>query len=438
MSSGARQTKKDKAWEHIFDSNATIEERIASDGFYDITSDEIKQIIEPRIACKIDHRQDNPVPLVSRGLSILAIKNGLYRIAATDVFVDLPAFPHSKVGYVKEFEIPSHVQVLGSDSLSSESKALDAALVSGMLDYVFEDSVVLVLRGREYSSNLNFRLSSNHPRMDHLDYQLESVQIEVDGGYEGQRGIYLVEAKNKTHDVDNLTIRQLLYPQLNYSKKFGRTKPVHTFVLLHNPVTSLFHFAKFNVPIRERFDATHVFDTSEYITCKLRQEQDVHRDYWSELLTCRIDDSVVDADRPFPQADSFDRIFALFNQLAQVKRSLKDQLFDAHGLDPRQHDYYGNALRWLKLADFDSHSQMFELTRKGQAIANIDNPKDIYFEIARIALSNSLFNKILHGKENQISEHDRTMNRLYSESTFYRRLQTVKSWIRYFEDSLKN
>lgn len=73
--------------------------------------------------------------------------------------------------------------------------------------------MVLTIRGRKYTPQFSFNIDKQ--RID-----VESVQTEVDAGYEGSNQIVLIEAKNiKT---TNVIIRQLFYPfrqWSHYSKK---------------------------------------------------------------------------------------------------------------------------------------------------------------------------------------------------------------------------
>jgi hypothetical protein len=66
-----------------------------------------------------------------------------------------------------------------------------------------DDSLVLTIRGRKYTPKFSFNVDSNV-------IKVESVQTEVDAGYEGKKQIVLIEAKNS--GKRNTIIRQLYYP----------------------------------------------------------------------------------------------------------------------------------------------------------------------------------------------------------------------------------
>ena len=424
----------DTVWARILKENPKILQSIKTQGFFDIESSEIKEFREPRLACKIDFKEQVPKPLLQNELSVLAIRNGLYRIAPTNPFVDVPELNDASARTVSQFSLPSHIKTLSPTALTSEAKALDAALISGMLDFVFQDNVQMVLRGYERSSNFNFSLPDRLSADQRVNYEVEGVQIEVDGGYEGQKGIYLVEAKNRVNN--NINIRQLLYPQLHYNKKFGSSKAVRTYLMLYDQISKLYHFL--NLPFGK--DASQqigvpVFEP-QFLTCQLSAPYEEPRDYWQDLTGVPIDNSIVDDDRPFPQADDFSKILALLSTVSeQVEISLQE-LFIKYSLDPRQYDYYANAIRWLRLADYNAESRSLSLSVKGKEIMAISSTATMLFEIAKIALSNDIFNQYVHAGPSGVTNEARYRNRLHSDSTFYRRLSTVKRWLDFFKRNL--
>ena len=72
------------AWSNIFE-DLRVLDRITTSKYFDISADEIKRRDdkEARLMTKVDHREHLPKVMAENSLSILAIKNGLYRIAKT-------------------------------------------------------------------------------------------------------------------------------------------------------------------------------------------------------------------------------------------------------------------------------------------------------------------------------------------------------------------
>ena len=69
----------DDKWKILLDRH-NIVEVVAEKGHFDITANQIKPEREPRLMCKMDFKQSVAKPFQENGLSILAIKNGIYRL----------------------------------------------------------------------------------------------------------------------------------------------------------------------------------------------------------------------------------------------------------------------------------------------------------------------------------------------------------------------
>lgn len=77
-----------------------------------------------------------------------------------------------------------------------------------------DPSLVLTIRGRKFTPQFSFRVGLN-------ELDTESVQTEVDAGYEGKTSIVLIEAKNVS--TTNVIIRQLYYPFRQWSENTSKT-----------------------------------------------------------------------------------------------------------------------------------------------------------------------------------------------------------------------
>lgn len=91
---------------------------------------------------------------------------------------------------------------------------LDFAYASSLVRTFLEDNtLVLTIRGRKYTLQFSFFIGKQK-------IEVESVQTEVDAGYEGKNKVALIEAKNVK--TNNVIIRQLFYPfkqWLQHTKK---------------------------------------------------------------------------------------------------------------------------------------------------------------------------------------------------------------------------
>ncbi|MCY4611865.1 MAG: hypothetical protein OXC38_09250 [Gammaproteobacteria bacterium] len=419
------KSANDLAWEKILEEITAVEAEIDRRGHYDIESQTIKKYREPRLACKIDYRQNTPDPLKKEKLSVLAIRNGCYRLARTDPFININQKQCRDTRHPDHFSIPEHIQVLTPRNISSESKALDAAFVSGMLNDVVGDRLSPVLRGREYCKRIGFSLpdrESDRP----VKYAIEKVQLEVDGGYEGQAGLHLFEAKLALSD--NMNLRQLLYPQLHYSDLFKGQKDVKTYVMFYEQGRGYFHFYRFNTEHGHlRF--------SDYRRCAL--EVDFSSNFsWDDLHAVEVDIDKTGYGAPFPQADRFDKVLALFLKLSEVGAITKERLFSSYNIVPRQHDYYVNTLRWMGLAEIAGRGKgLCRLTSEGKRIAQ-KSEREILQKMAKIIFSNDLCNQFISSDDPDIREDIRKRNGFKKNSTFYRRIQTIRGWKKYLQEVL--
>lgn len=401
----------DIAWEKLLKDIPVVSE-VDAHGFFDIDSKTIKNYREARLMCKIDFKENIPSVFQTNGLSVLSIVNKQYRIARTNPFLDINQKPLLSKTVDKTFSIPPYLESLSSENITSESKALDAAQASGMLDYLTNDESFLTVRGRVYSQGFNFSL--NDSKNNIIDYPIQSVQLEVDGGYEGRHGLSLIEAKMGFSD--NMNLRQLLYPQINFSTLLK--KPVRTYLFFYE-TGGFFHFIPFS------YDGKNSsFDYANHKLFKLEAPKRVEP---KELLKTKVNNDLTGFNAPFPQADKFNKIMEVFLKLGELECATKDELFFDFDLVTRQWDYYLNALIWLGLATKDTANECFVLSEKGLSLFESTENERV-FEIAKIAFSNDIFNAFLSVENPTINQSLKTRNGLTSDSTFLRRMQTVKSW----------
>lgn len=430
-----QETANDKAWRQIFEDDSSILREIDTQGYFDISSSRINQYRETRLACKIDFKQQIPQPLANESLSVLAIKNGVYRIARTNAFIDFPSLESSSLPTPRAFQIPENIKVLSPKGLSSEAKLLDAALISGMLDYVFNDDVSLVLRGYERSKPFSFALEDGTKVKSTIPYEVDGVQLEVDGGYEGENGIYLVEAKSKLND--NINLRQLLYPLLHYESRFGAQKPILTYLLLYDITTGIYHFTRVRVDEDPLCGRRISLNPRDHVSCRLKTERERTRNYWEELIATPIDLNLTNKETTFPQANDFRKVLASFFRLSEETKISKEELFGEYSITERQWNYYGDVLLWLRVAVYDHTEGLYRLSSVGQAVQYQGSSKDTLFELARIVLSNDIFHEYLRGGESGVTLSSRERNMPgFADDTFKRRLSTVRSWLSFFRRNL--
>lgn len=395
-------------WDEIF-SELPIVESINTIGHFDITADQIKAISkrEPRLMAKIDFREHLPPVMEAEQLAILAIANGIYRIGRFNPFIKIEPTITAKPISVP---FPANIITLNPQKLAHESAALDAALLSGILAQVFGEDVALTIRGRSRSPDFVFPLGG-------IQFPISGVQIEVDGGYEGATTVNLVEAKVGSRN--NLNVRQLIYPQLAWEQVIGRKKSVRTFICFYQePILRFIPVAYENGICRA--------DHSKEVTFILEPEAKLDL----VAIQAKPDAPVPVLGVPFPQADRFETVLAMFSIVVREEEIAKELLLLDFDIDPRQIDYYSNAMRWMGLVEVKKG--VIRLTADGRAIAALPHAEKIK-RMAEVIFSEPIFNHVLRHGMGDVPAALFERWGCDSESTRHRRLQTVKAWVSYFE-----
>jgi len=320
-----------KSWENIFDKYGILT-TVKTNGFADITADQIKAVDgkEARLMTKVDFRENLPPIMSTEGLSILAIKNGLYRIANNDPFIDISNKITTKI---IELSPPKDIISIDPYNIKSESAALDIAVISKMSDIVFGEEGELSIRGR-LRGNLSFKIGT-------IPYDIDGVQIEVDGGYEAKKAIHLIEAKIGYRN--NINIRQLLYPQLYWEAEVSGKKDIKSYIFyLQDDIYRFIPYYYDGVIGYADHTEEKAFRFKPLIPTKF------------SLYGITVNEENINQSVPFPQADKFDTINTMLIVLNDYTCANKEILKTHFDIVDRQIDYYykGLALLALILIDF--------------------------------------------------------------------------------------
>jgi len=197
-----------KSWKKIFDDYKILEHDFKKSPF-SLSATQIKKSCqrfketsekEPRILCKQDSRENRPQIFKDNNLFLLPVKNGYYNIIKGEGYIDIPQIDSETVDYFSKLNFILDTAKVGD----SEMQHLDYAYAASLIRTFMEDSsLVLTIRGRKYTPDFSFMASGQK-------INVSSVQTEVDAGYEGEKQIVLIEAKN--FNASNVIIRQLYYP----------------------------------------------------------------------------------------------------------------------------------------------------------------------------------------------------------------------------------
>ena len=400
---------REAAWRDIFERHDIVR-KVNDYGYFDITASQINDIGGPdaRVMAKIDSRENLPRIMSINSLAMLAIRNGVYRIGRFNPFFALQG---QYQGHVENVSFPTSIITLDPACVTTESAALDIAAVSGMLGRVFGEDVQLTIRGRTRAgADFAFKL-------DTVSFPVSGVQIEVDGGYEGTAHVNLVEAK--IGGRDNITLRQILYPQRCWERVLGHTKPVRSYVFMYQE--PLFRF----IPVICEGDALPVADHDHERVFQIKERERL------DLAAVPSEESepLVDPCAPFPQANDFGKVLAMLSLVSTSGRSRKTDLSLEFDITSRQIDYYYAALRWMRLCT-DEDGDII-LTPLGLEISRMPHMRKMQ-ALAHIVFSEPVFRESLGGTVPD------TGSKLWdrwgvNDNTRTRRQGTVVSWVNFFK-----
>ncbi len=201
------------SWKSIFDKYNIHKHNFNKEPFL-ISAEQIKQATshfkktnekEVRILCKQDTREDRPDVFIENNVFLLPTKNGYYAIVKGEGYIDIPEIKMSAKIYTSKLDFKLDTSEIGN----SEMQHLDFAYASSLVrTFMNDDTLVLTIRGRKYTPQFSFKVGKQN-------ISVESVQTEVDAGYEGKNQVVLIEAKNSK--TSNVIIRQLFYPFRQWS-----------------------------------------------------------------------------------------------------------------------------------------------------------------------------------------------------------------------------
>jgi len=381
---------------------------------------------------KFDHKSQLPKLFANNNLSILPTSRGGYVIGTFEIFSD---FNIDDVA-VTPIEFPTFLESLDYRDITSEATAINCAFVSKILhDFTEEDNLLPTVSGRMSSSSFSFDINSSNGL---FNINVGNSQIEIDGGYEGDNSLNLIEAKN--YISDDFLVRQLYYPYKLWSGKIQKqVRPI--FLTYTNGIFHLREYAFTNI---NHYNSLVLIKHKKYVV----QDGAINIEIIQEILDKTK--TIKEPEIPFPQADSFERVINLCELLKQKDFITKEEITQSYDFDSRQTDYYSNAGKYLGILetgkDILSGQIGCYLTPKGKQIFNI-NLVDRQKEFIKIIISHSAFKQTLKlylengeipTKENIVEIMKKSkLHKVGSDSTYYRRASTITGWINWIMNQLE-
>jgi len=183
-----------KPWLSIFDKYGIHKHDFDGSPFI-ITAEQIKVATahfkttterEVRVLCKQDSRENRPEVFVENNLFILPVKNGVYAVLKGEGYIDIPEILTEKKIYKSKLDFKLETSLVGNSEMQHLDFGIASSLIRSFLD---DESLVLTIHGRKYTPKIEFYVNKHK-------ITEESVQTEVDAGYEGRNQVVLIEAKN--------------------------------------------------------------------------------------------------------------------------------------------------------------------------------------------------------------------------------------------------
>ena len=424
----SRRDLNGEAWEELFQRHAILD-HIQQGKLFEISAEQIKTLREPRLMTKFDDSERLPSIFRDNGLGILPNTRGTYLIGEMNLFhrfEKASAAPIQQITPAMPFESIDYTQIM------SEAMALNSAYSSGMLSYFLEEeNLYPTISGRMKSSSFSFEVEGERTRHRIC---VNNAQIEIDGGYEGERSITLIEAKN--HLANDFLVRQLYYPFRRWEAVMR--KPVRPVFLTYS--NGIYHFREYAFKNTNRYNSLELLQEARYVigTDSPQLTLQSIRDIIAEL---EFSDEDYHPEEIIPQADDFGRVINIMEELMRGQELEAIDISEQQHFTRRQSDYYMNAAIFLRLAQ--KESGRYQLTAEGRDIM----AKDIHGRNLALAremlrprfLRRAMKASIEQGKPISNLEMSNIMRQegitSLSDSTVDRRAQTARAWMNWLLDN---
>ncbi len=413
-----------------------IVNKVIKDGLFHIKASEIRVFKEPRLMAKWDRIAALPTVLKKYNLNILPDSRSSYVLGDFLLYKEIPEL-QEEVFNMDYVEIPDY-ETIDINNISSEAVAINVLVISGILDdFLGVDGTVQTFSGRMGTGEFDFIVDT--VRGNKQKIFVKNAQCEIDGGFENEHEVVIMEAKNVLNE--EFHVRQLYFPYRLWHKKV--TKPIRLiFSIYSNMIFRLFEY---------RFVEINDYSSIELIKTKNYSLQDTTIDI-EDLIEvrnntkiCYQDNQNDDLKVPFVQANSFERVISLLENMKDNPMT-KEQIAELMVFDERQSDYYYNAGAYLGLFEKkreDKSSKVF-LTRLGDNVFSL-NYKERQLKFVELILKHQIFADcfdmvINSGGELPDIETIENLMREYNvcnEGQINRRASSVQGWIKWIFN-LKN
>ncbi len=424
-------SKNERAWALLFE-KYNILPRLAAAPYVEISATEINTVREARLMTKFDHSCQLPSLFQKYKLAILPLSRGSYALGRFVIFHTFEKIIDPTA--TKRVAYPVFLESLTYNTITSEAAAIHVAYAAGILaDFTHEPELHPTISGRMGTEVFDFKIEQSNHSLQAL--HVENAQIEIDGGYESARALYLIEAKN--HFADDFIVRQLYYPYRLWSERIK--KPVRLIYLIYSDGSYWLYEYRFTEPLY--YHSIECVRKRKYtLDDTLLSERDLEHLLQSTPIVAE-DDAL-----PFPQADSFERLINLCEILIQRGRLSKEAIAENYGFTYRQANYYvaaGKYLGWLAEQELEGEKNVilssigvecFQLPlalRRRRILATLLSHR-LFREVLLLYLDQSVLLPIRPAVQKLLKKAMPTL----SATTIDRRAYTLIAWVQWILDKI--
>lgn len=379
MSQNKKELSANDAWKALIEKYNIVAE-IEKNGKFHIKANQIKEFKEPRLMAKWDSGSSLPDVFKKNKINILSDSRSSYVIGDFVLYQEIPEL-NEHVTKMIHVDLPEY-ESIDVNNISTEANAINVLILSGILeDFLSSSNNVATFNGRMGTGVFDFKVDT--VRGVRQSIHVSNAQCEIDGGFENDESVIIMEAKNVVHE--DFHIRQLYYPYRLWRTKVK--KPIRLiFSVYSNMIYRLFEY---------RFNELSDFSSIELIQLKNYSLQDttitiddlarIRNE--SRILT---DDNMDNTSVPFIQANSMDRIISMLENMYDNPLTTQ-QIAELMSFEPRQADYYYNAGCYIGLfKKVNNREGQKALTTLGEYVFKL-NYKERQLKLVELILEHQIF-----------------------------------------------
>ncbi|MEG0978230.1 MAG: type II restriction endonuclease, partial [Bacilli bacterium] len=426
----------EEAWDELLVKYNIVEE-IEKNGVFEIKASQIKEFKEPRLMSKWDSTEQLPAPLKKNKINILPNSRSSYVLGDFLLYEEIPELKEH-ITKMPTVELPNY-ETIDIDAITSEANAINVLILSKILDdFLSTNANAGTFNGRMGTGVFEFKV--NTVRNVSRNIIVNNAQCEIDGGFENDESVVILEAKNVVHE--DFHVRQLYYPYRLWATKVK--KPIRlVFSIYSNKIFRLFEYEFENI---NDYSSIKLIQSKNYslqdTSITIEELQSV-----KQKTKIKYDDNMLDEKLPpFIQADSFDRVISLLENMydnPMNDEEVAELMHFGSNLSNgrpsfRQSQYYINAGRYLglfeKQKDEDKHvvSCLSKLGKKVYKLQYKERQLQLVSLILEHRIFNELFDYVINNgdipNKELVKDRMRELN-VCQESQIDRRSTSVRRWL---------